>query len=116
MEVKMNCERGDINQLKRTDTEFVDGSAEQEQEQTTFNVDDEMIRAAVRLLETYSTKQLDQLMRSSRQPHLMAYVEYTLNRKESTFRNMSVKEVFPLVIQLNEIANHQYSDDDSDSD
>ena len=57
----MNCERDDINQLRRTETEFVDGSAEKEQEQSTLNVDDEMIRTAVRLLETYSTKQLDQL-------------------------------------------------------
>ena len=96
----------DIKSLKRTDTEFVDG---------TINVDYEMICAAVELLETYTTKQLNQLMSAHRQPHLMAYVEYTLTRKEKTFRNMSVGEVMSLINQLNEIANHPYSDD-SDSD
>ena len=81
-------------------------------EQTTINVDSEMINLAIELLETYSTKQLDRLMRFYKQPHLMAYVETKLQRSDRTFRNMSCKDVFPLIIELNGIANHPYSDSD----
>ena len=99
----------DFNSLKRTDTDFVDGGPPQTTEQTALNVDSEMLNTAVKLLETYSTRQLNQLMSSSRQPHLMAYVEYTLNREEKTVRNMSIDDVFPLIIELNGIADHPCS-------
>jgi len=79
-------------------------------EQTAFNVDSEMINTAVQLLEEYSTKQLNRLMSLSRQPHLMEYVENKLQRKDTTFRDMSCEDVFPLIIELNGIANHPYSD------
>ena len=84
-------------------------------EQTTINVDSEMINLAIQLLETYSTTQLNRLMRFYKQPHLMACVETKLHRSDITFRNMSRKDVFPLINELNGVANHPYSDS-SDSD
>jgi len=84
-------------------------------EQTTINVDSEMINLAIQLLEKYSTKQLDRLMRFYKQPHLMACVEAKLQRSDRTFRNMSREDVLPLIVELNGIAYHPYSDS-SDSD
>ena len=84
-------------------------------EQITIDVDSEMINLAIQLLEKYSTNQLNRLMLFYKQPHLMAHVESKLHRSDRTFRNMSCKDVFPLIIELNNIANHPYSDS-SDSD
>ena len=65
-------EPSDFNPLKRIDSGFVDGVAETEQgeqpqttEQKAVTVDDDMINTAVRLLGKYSTKQLNQVMRST---------------------------------------------------
>ena len=111
----VSTEPSDFNPLKRIDIDFVDGGPPQTIEQTAFNVDSEIINTAVQLLGKYSTKQLNRLMSYARQPHSMAYVENKLQRKGRTFRNMSCEEVFPLIIELNGIADHPYSDG-SDSD
>ena len=77
---------------------------------TAFSFDSELTNTAIQLLQTYSTKQLNQMMRSASQLHLMAYVEYILNREETTFRNMSCEDALPLIIALNNVANHLYND------
>ena len=79
-------------------------------EHAAFSFDSELTNTAIQLLQTYSTKQLNQMMRSARQLHLMAYVEYILNREETTFRKMSYDDALPLITAISNVANHVYSD------
>ena len=80
-------------------------------EHTAYSFDSELTNTAIQLLQTYSRKQLNQIMRSARQLHLMAYVEYILNKEETTtFRKMSYDDALPLIIAISNVANHVYSD------
>lgn len=78
-------------------------------EQTTINVDSEMINTATQLSDNYSTKQLGLLMSVYNPPHLLDYVETKRHRRDLTFRNMSCMGVFQLIMELNCIATPSYS-------
>ena len=52
-------------------------------------------------------------MRQHKSPHVFAYAEAMLNRTVTTFRDLSVADVFPAIVEFNNMVDHPPSDDDS---
>ena len=78
-----------------------------------ITIDDEIKNYVLKLLARYSTNQLDRLMTQHKSKHVLAYAEEKLNRTDTTFRDLSVVDVFPAIVELNNMADHAPSDDDS---
>ena len=81
-------------------------------ETNTITIDNEIKNYVLKLLATYSTNQLDRLMTQHKSKHVLAYAEEKLNRTNTTFRDLSVVDVFPALVELNNMADHAPSDDD----
>ena len=77
-------------------------------------VDGEIVDYVLNLLARYSTNQLDSLMMANNSEHIMAYAEAKLNKKDTTFRDMSWVDVFPLIVKLNNMADHASSSSDEE--
>ena len=67
----------------------------------------------LQLLATHSTDQLDRVMAKHKSKHVLAYAEAKLKRTDTTFRDLSVDDVFPVIVELSNMADHAPSDDDS---
>ena len=52
-------------------------------------------------------------MKQHKSQHVFAYAEAMLNRTVTTFRDLSVADVFPAITEFNNMADHAPSDDDS---
>ena len=81
----------------------------------TITIDDEIKNYVLKLLATYSTNQLDRVMRESNSKHVLAYAEKKLKRTDTTFRDLSAWDVFPAIQELNNMADHAPSGSDDDS-
>ena len=53
-------------------------------------------------------------MTANKSGHVFAYAETELNRKETTFRDLSWEAMFPLIARMNDAIDHDTSDDDDD--
>ena len=77
-----------------------------------ITIDDEIKNCVLQLLATHSTDQLDRVMAKHKSKHVLAYAEAKLKRTDTTFRDLSVDDVFPVIMELNNMADHAPSDDD----
>ena len=55
-------------------------------------------------------------MTANKSGHVFAYAETKLNRKETTFRDLSWQDMFSLIARMNDAIDHAPSDDDDDDD
>ena len=53
-------------------------------------------------------------MAANKSGHVFAYAETKSNRKETTFRDLSWQDMFPLIARMNDAIDHDTSDDDDD--
>ena len=78
-----------------------------------ITIDDEIKECVLQLLSTYSTDQLDRVMAKHKSKHVLAHAEAKLKRTDTTFRDLSADDVFPVIMELNNMADHAPSDDDN---
>ena len=78
-----------------------------------ITIDDEIKECVLELLSTYSTDQLDRVMAKHKSKHVLAHAEAKLKRTDTTFRDLSADDVFPVIMELNNMADHAPSDDDN---
>ncbi len=78
-----------------------------------ITIDDEIKDYVLKLLSTYSTKQLNRVMTEHNSKHVLAYAEEKLKRTNTTFRDLTVSDVFPIIMEFNNMVDHAPSDDDS---
>ena len=51
-------------------------------------------------------------MAKHKSKHVLAHAEVKLKRTDTTFRDLSVDDLFPVIMELNNMADHAPSDDD----
>ena len=97
-----NCRNKNKQIIKQTHTDT-----------NVITIDDEIKNCVLQLLATHSTDQLDRVMAKHKSKHVLAHAEAKLNRTDTTFRDLSVDDVFPVIVELNNMADHAPSDDDN---
>ncbi len=75
-------------------------------------IDDGIKNCVLELFATHSTDQLDRVMTKHKSKHVLAYAEAILKRPDTTFRDLSVGDVLPVIVELSNMADHAPSDDD----
>ena len=91
---------------------MADDGASKSSNKPAAKVDDELLNYVVNLLTNYSTNKLDELILDSNTEHVFAYAEIALNRKETTFRDLSCVAMFPLIATINNAIDYDPSDDE----
>ena len=97
-----NCRNKNKKIIKQTHTDT-----------NVITIDDEIKNCVLQLLATHSTDQLDRVMAKHKSKHVLAHAEAKLKRTDTTFRDLSVDDVFPIIVELNNMADHAPSDDDN---
>ena len=77
-----------------------------------ITIDGEITKYVLELFATHSTDQLNRVMTKHKSKHVLAYAEAKLKRTDTTFRDLSVDDVFPVIVELSNMADHAPSDDD----
>ena len=91
---------------------MADDDASNSSNKPVVKVDDEIANDVVNLLTNYSTNKLDKLIIDNNTEHVFAYAEIALNRKYTTFRNLSWCDMFPLIAKINNATDYAPSDDE----
>jgi hypothetical protein len=65
----------------------------------TITIDNEIKNCVLELFATHSTDQLDKVMAKHKSKHVLAYAEAKLKRTDTTFRDLSVNDVFPVIME-----------------